>query len=812
VDTFQTAGGCDSIVTLNLTVTNATSSTENLAVCSSALPYSWNGQSLTAAGTYTATLNNASSCDSVVTLNLTVSGAIPALPGTITQTIIANNCGARVYRYSVAAVANATGYNWTLPASVGGVSGVTVDSGDITKDRVIRVMYASNNAALVTDVISVRAYSGCGNSANRTAPLTNKAWIAPITGPVVKATTVAGNICNARVVRYTVSAPVAATYGTAVGYEWSFVGDVLGANASIDSGTSTSQTILVKYTNNAAAVANDSVRCRYNFSDGCAYSPQGRLKIALLALGTPAAPVITATNLVTNVCNARKVRYRVGDLPAATASRGVATGFEWELVGTGLSANYTVDSGSLTSQAVIIMYTSNAAAAPSDTVKARYTSNCGPGAWKVFKNALKVLTGPAAPVITATNLVTNVCNARKVRYTVGDTPAATATAGAATGYEWELKGTGLSANYTLDSGTLTSRTIVVMYTSNEAANSSDSVKARYTSDCGPGTWKAFKNALVKLNGPAAPTSIVIQKIADSECGKPRYRFIAPSPLPGAAAANGAATGYEWEFTGTNLGINYTIDSGDVNTQKITVEFDNNLAAAATDSIKLRYNSVCGYGAWRASKLAILASTTNPAATPASIKITLVSDVCGARQYRYEAPALTAASATASAATGWDWTFVGSLHAAGATVDSGSLSSQKLLVTFASNAAALTGDSAKVRYTSLCGNGAWRALKLSNVAKTGCTSSPIARVPQAAVSLDAMVYPNPTTSSFKLQVAASNRDQMVQVRVLDLQGRVFKMTRMMPGETLTLGAELKAGTYVVETRQGKQTKLTRVIKL
>lgn len=49
-----------------------TASTTNLAICSSQLPYSWNSQSLTAAGTYTFTTTNAAGCDSVATLNLTV--------------------------------------------------------------------------------------------------------------------------------------------------------------------------------------------------------------------------------------------------------------------------------------------------------------------------------------------------------------------------------------------------------------------------------------------------------------------------------------------------------------------------------------------------------------------------------------------------------------------------------------------------------------------------------------------------------------------------------------------------------------------
>ncbi len=67
------AAGCDSSATLNLSVKSTSTSTSNLAICPSALPYSWNGLTFTASGTQTKTgLTNAAGCDSSATLNLTV--------------------------------------------------------------------------------------------------------------------------------------------------------------------------------------------------------------------------------------------------------------------------------------------------------------------------------------------------------------------------------------------------------------------------------------------------------------------------------------------------------------------------------------------------------------------------------------------------------------------------------------------------------------------------------------------------------------------------------------------------------------------
>ena len=64
--------GCDSAATLNLTVLSASTSLTNVSVCQNSLPYSWNGNSYNAAGTYTVHLTNSVGCDSAATINLTV--------------------------------------------------------------------------------------------------------------------------------------------------------------------------------------------------------------------------------------------------------------------------------------------------------------------------------------------------------------------------------------------------------------------------------------------------------------------------------------------------------------------------------------------------------------------------------------------------------------------------------------------------------------------------------------------------------------------------------------------------------------------
>lgn len=71
VDTLTNSANCDSVVTLNLTIHNSNSGSENITACDS---YTWlsNNQIYSSSGTYFDTLQNIFGCDSVVTLNLTV--------------------------------------------------------------------------------------------------------------------------------------------------------------------------------------------------------------------------------------------------------------------------------------------------------------------------------------------------------------------------------------------------------------------------------------------------------------------------------------------------------------------------------------------------------------------------------------------------------------------------------------------------------------------------------------------------------------------------------------------------------------------
>jgi len=118
---LTSAAGCDSIATLNLGVTATLTSTTNTTICSNRLPYNWNGQSLTSAGTYTANLTSAAGCDSIATLNLTVN---PAITSTTNTTICSNQLP---YTWNGQSITAAGTYTANLTSAAGCDSVATVN-------------------------------------------------------------------------------------------------------------------------------------------------------------------------------------------------------------------------------------------------------------------------------------------------------------------------------------------------------------------------------------------------------------------------------------------------------------------------------------------------------------------------------------------------------------------------------------------------------------------------------------------------------------------------------------------------------------
>ncbi|MBR5984635.1 MAG: carboxypeptidase-like regulatory domain-containing protein, partial [Bacteroidales bacterium] len=74
VHTLQSVNGCDSVVNLHLTINSSTAGEFADQMCSG-VPYEYEGQAFTEAGTYHVTLVSANGCDSIVNLTLTYSNS-----------------------------------------------------------------------------------------------------------------------------------------------------------------------------------------------------------------------------------------------------------------------------------------------------------------------------------------------------------------------------------------------------------------------------------------------------------------------------------------------------------------------------------------------------------------------------------------------------------------------------------------------------------------------------------------------------------------------------------------------------------------
>ena len=101
-DTLASVNGCDSILTLNLSINNTTSTNDSLVACDSVI---WNGNTYTLSGVYTDTLQTVSGCDSVVNMDLTIN---------ISSTLsITSNDSLICYGDSVQLIASgAQSYSW----------------------------------------------------------------------------------------------------------------------------------------------------------------------------------------------------------------------------------------------------------------------------------------------------------------------------------------------------------------------------------------------------------------------------------------------------------------------------------------------------------------------------------------------------------------------------------------------------------------------------------------------------------------------------------------------------------------------------
>jgi len=102
------------------------------------------------------------------------------------------------------------------------------------------------------------------------------------------------------------------------------------------------------------------------------------------------------------------------------------------------------------------------------------------------------------------------------------------------------------------------------------------------------------------------------------------------------------------------------------------------------------------------------------------------------------------------------------------------------------------------------------VKLSGCATTFTSNTNNTTKQSALKSISVNVHPNPTTSSFNVQVSSTD-SRALDISVLDVEGRMIKSFKSAPYQTINIGNELKSGVYMVEVLQGNEKKVVRVVK-
>ncbi len=175
--------GCDSLITLNLTINEATQAAVSVSNCG-AYRWSLNGQTYSTSGVYTHVLPNAKGCDSTVTLNLTINEATQAA-------VSVSNCGA--YRWSLNGQTYSTSgvYTHVLPNVKGCDSTVTLNLTIVELDNTVQVtgttLTANQNNAIYQWV-------DCGNGSTPISGATAQTFIPALNGSY--AVKITGNGCT----------------------------------------------------------------------------------------------------------------------------------------------------------------------------------------------------------------------------------------------------------------------------------------------------------------------------------------------------------------------------------------------------------------------------------------------------------------------------------------------------------------------------------------------------------------------------------------------------------------------------------------
>ncbi len=488
----------------------------------------------------------------------------------------------------------------------------------------------------------------------------------------------------------------------------------------------------------------------------------------------PAAPVITG---IVNVCPFIGVNGAAGQVTYhATATGNGTTTFNWVIPPTLV----TIISGQGTAD-LTVSFQNGFATQANKQLRVTATNQCGTSPMTIYYLAAQIPTTPN-PIVGPTDACP-LLGGPAVTYTIPKAPGAKE-------YIWNVPATGTTVTHPNGTGNVNDTTITVAFSS---AWTTGTITVQSSNDCGV---SGLRSITVTRISPSQPNVI----------SGPTNACPYITPNAPATYTVPAVPGVTYTWSGNNGAIMNSAQGS--NTMSVTYPI-----GYTGGTISVTATTGCGTSAPR--NLTI--TTLNPA-TPSNIDV-VQTHFCGEVGGRVFTYAISAMPANATSVV---WTVP---TAAGAVLVSGQGTTQ---ITVSYPDAAVTGV-VTVQANNPCANSVVRSVNVklpacptsfagTNNGTNGTAESkgevkptPLTvKTPVAAETMEVKIFPNPTVSDFKMEVLTSGTEE-ITVRVLDNLGRLYKNFKVMPYQTIALGAELKAGSYLVEVRQGKTVKTTKVIK-
>jgi hypothetical protein len=467
----------------------------------------------------------------------------------------------------------------------------------------------------------------------------------------------------------------------------------------------------------------------------------------------PQVPGTVSVSGLTNVCAI------IGTVTTTTytATASGATGYTWTV-----PANTVLVSGQGTAT-ITVRFLSGFATQPNKQIRVTATSSCGSSAQKIYYLSAQ-LPGTPSPIVASTS---NVCPS--IGTGVAITYRIAKVMGAAS-YIWTAQNG--TTNVTNVNGAGENDTLIAVTFENNFSSSNITVQS--VNDCGV---SGIRSLTVFRNNPSTPGLISGPANACAYIGETGVNATYT------VTANASVVSYTW-----------TIPQGATNvsgqgTNSISFRYP---AGYTGGSISVTASNGCGTSGTRSLSIAVLAPSY-----PGQIDVINLS-ACPNRSYSYTVSGLP------SNATSLQWTVP-----AGGTIVSGQ-GTNSIVVNYGSG---VVNGNVSVVAVNNCGSSLPRN---SNVKLSACPSGFAGNTGNKALTLNTeeplqtALFPNPSASSFHLQLKGNNQEA-VSIRVLDAQGRVVKSYREAAIGTIQFGNDLKAGVYMVEVKQGNAVKTTRVVK-